>query len=219
MNIIAIDTCLDACSVAVCAEGRTLAAASEPMARGHQERLAPMAEAVMARAGLAFKDLTRIAVTVGPGSFTGLRVGLAFAKGLALALDIPCVGIGTLEALAASAGGSVSFVAACIDAHRGQVYLQVFIDGRAAMAPDVLPVEVAAARLAELWPGGPATLVGSGAPLLAQVIAAARLEPDRLPDPVAVARLGAAVRSPAAPRPLYLRAPDAKLPGGKRLGA
>jgi len=219
VNILAIDTCLDACSVAVCAGERVLASASEPMARGHQERLAPMAQAMMAAAGLPFKDLTRVAVTVGPGSFTGLRVGLAFAKGLALALDIPCVGIGTLEALAESAEGGANFVAACIDAHRSQVYLQTFIDGRAAMAPDVLPVEIAAARLAELWPGGPGLLVGSGAALLADVIAGARLEPDRLPDPVAVARLGAAVRSPAAPRPLYLRAPDARLPGGRLLGA
>ena len=219
MNILALDTCLDACSVAVCANGRTLAAASEPMARGHQERLAPLAEAMMAAAGLAFKDLDRIAVTVGPGSFTGLRVGLAFAKGLALALDIPCVGVGTLEALAETAAGEAGLTCASIDAHRGQVYLQVFIDGRAAMAPDVLPVDIAAARLAELWPGGPATLIGSGAPLLAGVIAAARIEADRLPDAVAIARLAQRARSPAAPRPLYLRAPDAKLPGGKLLAS
>ena len=171
----------------------------------------------MGAAGLAFKDLDRIAVTVGPGSFTGLRVGLAFAKGLALALDIPCVGVGTLEALAETVAGEAGLTCACIDAHRGQVYLQAFIDGHAAMAPDVLPVHTAAARLAELWPGGPATLIGSGAPLLAGVISAARIEPDRLPDPVAIARLAERVRSPAAPRPLYLRAPDAKLPGGKLL--
>jgi tRNA threonylcarbamoyladenosine biosynthesis protein TsaB len=213
VNILALDTCLDACSVAVTTDGRVLAAASEPMARGHQERLAPLAEEVMAEAGLAFKDLDRIGVTVGPGSFTGLRVGLAFAKGLALALDIPCVGIGTLEALAETVRDPVAaFVAACIDAHRGQVYLQVFIDGRAAMAPDVLPFEMAAARLAELWPGGPATVVGSGAPLLQGVLPGARIDANRAPDPTAVARLGLAVRSPATPRPLYLRAPDAKLP-------
>jgi tRNA threonylcarbamoyladenosine biosynthesis protein TsaB len=218
MNILAIDTCLDACSVAVCADGRVLAAASEPMPRGHQERLAPLAEAMMAAAHLAFKDLGRVAVTVGPGSFTGLRVGLAFAKGLALALDIPCVGIGTLEALAETAGGGGGLVGAVIDAHRGQVYLQIFIDGRPVMAPDVLPVETAAARLAELWPGGPATLTGSGATLLAAVLPDARIEHDRLPDPVAVARLAARVRFPAAPRPLYLRAPDAKLPGRRPLG-
>ena len=214
MNILAIDTCLDACSVAVCADGQALAAASEPMTRGHQERLAPLAAALMAKSGLAFKELDRIAVTVGPGSFTGLRVGLAFAKGLALALDIPCVGIGALEALARTVSSHAGFIAACLDAHRGQIYLQVFIDGRPAMAPDVLPVETAAARLAELWTGGAAVLVGSGAPLLSTVIGGARLEPDRRLDPVAVAHLAGAVRSPAAPRPLYLRAPDAKLPAG-----
>lgn len=223
MNILAVDTCLDACSVAVWTDGRTLAAASEPMSRGHQERLAPLTQSMMAAAALTFADLDRIAVTVGPGSFTGLRVGLAFAKGLALALDIPCVGIGTLEALAETVqeapGAAGGFVGACIDAHRGQVYLQAFIDGRPAMAPDVLPVATAAARLAELWPGGPATLIGSGGPLLASVLSAARIEADRPADPVAIARLAARVRAPAPPRPLYLRAPDAKLPGGGRPAA
>ena len=80
-------------------------------------------QAVMARAGLAFADLDRIAATVGPGSFTGLRVGVAFAKGLALALGKPTVGIGTLEALAAQAPG---LVFPAIDARRGQLYLQAF---------------------------------------------------------------------------------------------
>ena len=219
VNILAIDTCLDACSVAITGGGRILATASEPMARGHQERLAPLAEAMMAAAALAFTDLDRIAVTVGPGSFTGLRVGLAFAKGLALALDIPCVGVGTLEALAETATVDHGLACACIDAHRGQVYLQMFIDRRPVMAPDSLPVEIASARLAELWPGGAATLIGSGAPLLAGVLSAARIEADRLPDPVAVARLAAWIRAPAPPRPLYLRAPDAKLPGGKLLAS
>ena len=94
-----------------------LASAREVMARGHQERLAPMAQAVMAEAGLGFERLERIAVTVGPGSFTGLRVGVAFAKGLCSALGIPGVGVGTLEALAAEAPG---LVFAAIDARRAQ---------------------------------------------------------------------------------------------------
>src|SRR6185503_16571441 len=98
------------------------------MARGHQERLAPMAQAVMAGAGLPFSRLERIGVTVGPGSFTGLRVGIAFAKGLASALDISTAGIGTLEALAADISG---FVFVAIDARRGQLYGQAFEDGRA----------------------------------------------------------------------------------------
>ena len=101
MIVLALDTCLASCSVAVRDGERVLAYACEVMARGHQERLAPMAEAMMAEAGLPFSAIERIGVTVGPGSFTGLRVGVAFAKGLASALDIPAVGIGTLEALAA----------------------------------------------------------------------------------------------------------------------
>jgi tRNA threonylcarbamoyladenosine biosynthesis protein TsaB len=220
MIVLALDTCLSACSVAVVDGERVLARASEPMARGHQERLAPMAEAVMTAAGIGFDRLERIAVTVGPGSFTGLRVGLAFAKGLALALDIPCVGIGTLEALAETARDSDqpgapqpgAFVVACQDAGRGQAYIQAFIDGRPAMAPDAVAPGEAAARIAELWPGGPTVIAGSGAPLLADIIHGATLLPDLVPDPVAVARLAARVRSPAPPRPLYLRAPDARLP-------
>src|SRR6478735_1984689 len=103
MIVLGLDTCLSSCSVAVLDGERVVASAREVMARGHQERLAPMARTVMAQAGVPFGRLDRIAATVGPGSFTGLRVGVAFAKGLALALDRATVGIGTLEALAAEA--------------------------------------------------------------------------------------------------------------------
>lgn len=210
MILLALDTCLDACSVAVWADGRVLAQASEPMRRGHQERLAVMAAETMAEAGTAFSSLDRIGVTLGPGSFTGLRVGLAFAKGLGLALDRPVVGIGVLEALAFAAGDG--FVAAAIDARRGRAYLQIFGDGRALMAPDVLPLETAAARLAELYAGGPAALVGPGAGLFAEVLPQARMIEGAAPDPVAVAALVALAAPPfAPPRPLYLRPPDAKV--------
>jgi tRNA threonylcarbamoyladenosine biosynthesis protein TsaB len=210
MIVLALDTCLDACSVAVWQDNVILATRSEVMARGHQERLAPMARDVMDEAGIAFPALDRIGVTVGPGSFTGLRVGLAFAKGLALALDRPCIGVGVMETLAAGSG-ETGFVAATIDAHRGQVYLQAFIDGCAVMAPDVLPIEIAAARLAELYPGGDAALVGSGAPLLQAAVPSARSRPEARPDPVVIAATAAAARPPfAPPRPLYLRAPDAR---------
>lgn len=208
MIVLALDTCLTACSVAVTDGERVLAAASEPMARGHQERLAPLAQQVMAQAGVGFDRLERIGVTVGPGSFTGLRVGIAFAKGLAQALDIPLVGVGTLEALAA---GEPGLAFAVLDARRDQLYLQAFEAGRPLMAPDVLPVEAAAARLVEIGQGRPVTLAGSGWALLAEVFPEARIVPAEGCDPVLVARLAAA-RAPAPVRPLYLRAPDARLP-------
>jgi tRNA threonylcarbamoyladenosine biosynthesis protein TsaB len=178
------------------------------MARGHQERLAPMARDVMAEAGLAFDQLDRIAVTVGPGSFTGLRVGIAFAKGLAFALGKPALGIGALEALAAQAQG---LVFPAIDARRGQLYLQAFDDSAALMAPDAVTAEVAAARIAELSQGRPFTLIGSGAALLADFAPSASVIAAEGADARDVARLAVA-RAPGPLKPLYLRAPDAKLP-------
>lgn len=210
MIVLGLDTCLNACSVAVLDGDTVLAQASEAMARGHQERLAPMAQAVMAEARVPFASLNRIGATVGPGSFTGLRVGVAFAKGLGSALGVPTVGVGALEALAAEASG---MVAAVIDARRDQVYLQIFDDGQALMAPDVLSLGAAAARLAELAMGRALTLVGSGAPLLREAAPGAAILTPEGCDARAVARL-AATRAVTPIRPLYLRAPDAKLPGG-----
>lgn len=207
MIVLAFDTCLNACSVAVIDGERVLAQRTEPMARGHQERLAPLVAEVMAEAGIGFAALERIGVTVGPGSFTGLRVGLAFAKGLSAALGVPAIGVGTLEALAQPFSGSVIAV---LDAKRGQVYLQGFADGRAVTAPDVLPIETAAARVAELQPQ---VLVGTGAALLSEVAPNATINTADHLHGLAVARL-AALKPVVPPRPLYLRAPDARLPGG-----
>jgi tRNA threonylcarbamoyladenosine biosynthesis protein TsaB len=208
MIVLGLDTCLAACSVAVVGEGRVLAYASELMARGHQERLAPMAEQAMRAAGLDFADLDRIGVTIGPGSFTGLRVGLAFAKGLAAALGRPLASVGLLEALAAEADG-LAFAA--VDARRDQVYLQAFDDGRALTPPEALALGAAAARLAQVAAGRGFTLVGSGAPLLADAAPGACVRLREGADARIVARLAAA-REPEPARPLYLRAPDARLP-------
>jgi tRNA threonylcarbamoyladenosine biosynthesis protein TsaB len=206
--VLALDTCLAVCSVAVTDSARVLAHAAEPMARGHQERLAPMAGEVMRAAGLPFSAVERIGVTVGPGSFTGLRVGVAFAKGMASALSIPAVGIGTLEAMAAPVAG-LSF--AVIDARREQVYCQAFEDGEPLMGADALSVETAAARLAEIALGRPVTLIGSGAHLLSPMVPTAQIVEADGADARDVARL-AARREPRPLKPLYLRTPDAKLP-------
>lgn len=209
--ILALDACLGACSVAVLDGGRVLAARSEPMWRGHQERLASLVAQTMAEAGCAFGALTRIGVTVGPGSFTGLRVGVAFAKGLGLALDIPVVGVGSLAALAS---GRTGLILAAADARRGQVYWQVFDGDRPLTEAAVSPIEDAAAFFSDEGArrGQPDRVVGPGAVLFQALFPGAGIDARDAPDPVSIARL--ALGSDAPPTPLYLRAPDAKLPGG-----
>lgn len=128
MKVLIVDTALGACSAGVVEDDRPLAVRSELMTKGHQERLAGLVRDAVAEAGGGFDVLDRIGVTVGPGSFTGLRVGIAFALGLGAALDRPVVGVSTLDALAACAP-SAGLVAAVIDARRGQVYARLFRDG------------------------------------------------------------------------------------------
>ena len=107
MRILAIDTALEACAAGIIEmPDRVLAEESVAMARGHAEALMPLLARVMNRAALGFPDLDRIAVTVGPGSFTGLRVGIAAARGIALAASKPAVGVSTLAAFAAVPAGS-----------------------------------------------------------------------------------------------------------------
>lgn len=174
-----------------------------------------MVRDVVRAAGLSFGDLGRIGVTVGPGSFTGLRVGLSFAKGMALALDRPCVGVGVLEALAGSVPED-GLKAAVIDGGRGNLYLQLFEGAAALTAPDILTVDAAAARLVEVCGARDLTLVGPGVALLAAAAPAARVMALEAPSAETVGRLAAnALLAP--PTPLYLRPPDA-LPKAARPG-
>lgn len=219
MRVLVIDTALDACTAAVfedagAPEMRALGVRSEVMARGHSERLGGFVRDAVAQAGGGFEALDRIGVTIGPGSFTGLRVGLAFAQGLGAALGLPVVGVSTLAALARSADGGQGMTAAVIDARRGQVYLQLFEDGFPASEAEALSLEDAVARLAgggRVW-----RMTGSGSSLVGGEVSI-----RTAPDPAALATLTAAF-DPAIhpPRPLYLRAPDAipptRLPGQAR---
>ncbi len=208
MIVLALDTALNACSACAARDGAVVASLSEPMVRGHQERLAPMAAEVMARAALRFDRLDRIGVVVGPGSFTGLRVGLAFAKGLALALEVPCIGTGTLEALAAGAPGVVASV---IAGKPGQVYVQAFAEGAPLMPAQLLQVEEAAERVRVAAAGRPLILTGPGAPLLAVLHPQARIDAREAVDVEAFARMVASAPEPSrGPAPLYLRPPDAR---------
>lgn len=214
MSVLVIDTALGACSVGLFEETRRLAGESLPMAKGHSERLGGLARDVLARQDRS--AIARVGVTVGPGSFTGLRVGLAFALGLGEALNRPVIGLSTLQALARSIDRAGPVITA-IDARRGQVYLQRFEDGVPVDPPQALSV-AEASELASSTPT--ARLVGSGAPLIAAG------QTDRVFDLAAptLEALAALTLSAdpetAPPRPLYLRAPDAtpstRLPGQAR---
>ncbi len=167
------------------------------MQRGHQERIAGMTAELMGEAGLAFADLDRIAVTVGPGSFTGLRIGLAFAKGLGVALDRPCAGVGVLDVLGRQ--GGPGRVLAVLDARAGQVHCQLFEDGDPQGPAQTLDLAQAAALAA------PDMLIGECAPLLAAAFPSARVEVPQACDPGLVAMLGA-LDPPGSPHPIYMRA-------------
>jgi tRNA threonylcarbamoyladenosine biosynthesis protein TsaB len=217
MLILAIDTALDACAAAVLDTGTSqlIARESQPMKRGHAEALMPLIARVMKEAGLPFAALDRIAVTAGPGSFTGLRVGLSAARGLALAAGKAVVGLTTLSAYAApvvSESGEQPVITA-IDARHGHVYFQaVNGDGSGLVPPQVAPI----AELVAAWRFGPPRLVGNAAQILADRWPAdapppVKVDAQGAPDIAWVAWLGAAVNPNAAPaRPFYLRAPDAK---------
>ncbi len=218
MKVLVIDTALDACTAGVFEDGVALAMRSETMARGHSERLAGFVRDAVAEVSGGFDALDRIGETVGPGSFTGLRVGLAFAQGLGAALDRPVVGISTLAALARSADDGRGATAAVIDARRGQVYVQTFLDGQPASDAQAMELEAAVSALIE--PGSAWRLTGSGASLIDPSVSDALTSPT----PQALALLTAAFEpSDHPPRPLYLRAPDAtpptRLPGQARTPA
>jgi tRNA threonylcarbamoyladenosine biosynthesis protein TsaB len=217
MRILAIDTALEACSAAVLDTEQAAIAAHESlvMVRGHAEALMPLIARVLDRAGLEFAALDRIAVTVGPGSFTGLRVGIAAARGIALAAGKPAVGLSTLSAYAApfiAADDSLPVVSV-INARHDHFYLQVFgPGGRTMVTPRLVPLREALQAAAT----GAPRLTGNAAAMLATAWPAGERAPRlvdarRAPDIDWVARLGAAaVETGVPPKPLYLRAPDAQ---------
>src|SRR5476651_1416640 len=217
MRVLAIDTALEACSAAVLDTelGTIVAHESLPMLRGHAEALLPLIARVMDRAGLEFAALDRIAVTTGPGSFTGLRVGIAAARGIALAAGKPAVGLSTLAAYAAPfiAADDTLPVVAAIDARHDHIYLQVFgPGGRTLVAPRLISLRDA---LRATTTGAP-RVVGTGAKMLTDAWPSGERPPSkvdtrRAPDIDWVARLGAAaIDTGTPPKPLYLRAPDAQ---------
>ena len=220
MLILAIDTALDACAVGVLDTnaGELIAQESLGMKRGHAEALMPLLARVMKASGVPFMALDRIAVTTGPGSFTGLRVGLSAARGIGLAANKPVVGLTTLSAYAAPvvSRNDEHPVISAIDARHDHVYFQVVSgNGSSLIRPKVAPIEEA---LAASRYGAP-HMVGNAARILADRWPADapppfKVDPQPAPDIAWLAWLGAAVSPETSPpRPYYLRAPDAKVAG------
>jgi tRNA threonylcarbamoyladenosine biosynthesis protein TsaB len=208
MIVLALDTAGVDCSVAVydTMQNRVLCLQSETIGKGHAERLIGMIRDALDGARLKQSDIGLIGVTVGPGSFTGIRVGVAAARGLALALGIPAVGVPTLEVLAdmACKDGDEGPIVAAMDAKRGDVYVQMFsADGKPLSEPS--SQEIAAAT--RLVTDNSARVTGSGTAL----IDASRAASVDHFDMASLARIAATrAHGTGKPAPLYLRGPDAK---------
>jgi tRNA threonylcarbamoyladenosine biosynthesis protein TsaB len=212
-KLLAVDTALGACSVAILDGDTVLAHRFQEMTRGHAEALAPMVDETMRQSGLAFAALDRLAVTTGPGTFTGQRVGLAFMRGLRVGLKKPLIGVTTLDTMAAATGADRA--AAIHDAKRDEAYLLLWEKHATVLAPTVMPFDEAVARIRAF---GPCALCGTGAIAAEAALGEGFVLTDiRQPDALWVARLAMTRPAPdGPPAPLYLRAPDAKLPASAR---
>lgn len=214
MLTLAIDCSARFCAVALYSQvdDRVLAQSAPDIGRGHAEKLPGVLETVLNQAGVGLARIGRLGVTIGPGSFAGIRVGVAFVRGLALALDVPVVGVGTLEALAFPAAASCRRpVMAVFDARRDRVWAIVAGPDGMVMSPGAEMTPQAAADLAI---HSDCAIIGSGATLLAEcdpALPARIVGEDAAPAISEVARLAARLdptENPAEPR--YLRDADAK---------
>ena len=227
MTLLAIDTSTRSCSVGLLENDRLLAESSRDDGQTHSRHLMSMIDAVLRRCGIGVTGLSAVAVTVGPGSFTGLRIGLATAKGIAAAADLPLVGVMTLEALARQGSASASDagpICPLIDARKGEVYGGIFRAGpdgfhRLDGSPFVCRPERVAAQIDASF-----LLIGDGALLYRDRLSAAlggsvRLAPDDL-HRIRAATVGRIARGSlnsgrtedaAGEMPIYIRKSDAEL--------
>ncbi|WP_140984305.1 tRNA (adenosine(37)-N6)-threonylcarbamoyltransferase complex dimerization subunit type 1 TsaB [Asticcacaulis tiandongensis] len=211
--VLVLDTAMHACSVGLFSRGdqaiTTHFSVSDPMTRGHQERIGPLVAEAIEQCGIQPAQIERIGVTLGPGSFTGLRVGLSFAKGLASGLSVPLHGFSTLEALAGAVCLKNRRRLAAYEAGRGQVYVQYVGADNVASPPQAVGLE-GLSRLGHVY--DPEIITGSGAALLATVFPQAESVGTALPDMSAMASLCFERPSDFTDlTPLYMREADAKV--------
>lgn len=218
MKVLGLDSAGGQCAVAVLDGERVAAARAEAMVHGQAERLLPLIAETLAAAGVTPAALDLIAVTTGPGSFTGIRIGLAAARGLALATGRTVTGVGVFDVYAASVPPTARqgrTLVVAVESKREEFYLQAFAAAGAALAP---PTQAHPRDLADGLPPGPLLLAGDAAERLhAQLTARdiAIAPGTNAVDPAWVARLGGQRVSAGAvepPRPFYLRAPDTTTP-------
>ena len=225
--ILACDTTQGACSAALYQasdKGAVLASEILPMTKGHAEALLPMLARICATAEIDMGDIDRLAVTHGPGTFTGVRVGLSAMRGLSLALAIPLKAYGTLEVMAQASAADGALIVA-VDARRSVFYAQSFDADKTPLTP---PQALSGEQVFALVEAGDVSLMGSGAGLLLET-ASSRFSAEKAPDyPQAEVLAGLAARdlswpeydaSARPPEPLYLRAPDAVLPNREKFPA
>lgn len=212
MLVLALDTSMAACSVCVydAGSGLVLSSCHEFMDRGQAEALAPMVQETMGLAGVAFKDLGRIAVTTGPGTFTGVRIGLAMARGLGVALNIPMTGINSLAAIACNETAGDLPIVVAVDARANEFY---FASYDASGHELIAPVIVKLTEAHKLIPAYPTKMLGTAADLLLDKNDTQHIRSDAGDLPVAANFVKLAASIPASsvpPEPLYLRSPDVK---------
>jgi tRNA threonylcarbamoyladenosine biosynthesis protein TsaB len=216
MNLLAIETSTENCSVALL-HGDSLVGRSELAPRRHAERVLPMCDEVLAEAGLHRSALDAIAVGRGPGAFTGVRLAIAVAQGIALAFDLPVVPVSSLAALALQAGDDADAILAVIDARMGEVYAGAFRPGSDGLVVAMGPETVGAATDVVLPKAATWHVIGTGWARYADALGARLPAPPRLaigeafPQAIDIARLaaplaarGEGVRAEEA-LPVYLR--------------
>jgi tRNA threonylcarbamoyl adenosine modification protein YeaZ len=199
--ILGFDTSAAHCAAALLSGDQVIAARQEDMAKGQAERLMPLLQEVLTEADIALSDLSAIGVGTGPGNFTGIRISVSAARGLALSLGIPAVGVSLLDCLALGADAPVL---ASLDARRDHVYLQRFAEGHD-RGPALVPFDDVAA-----WALPDLTCIGQRSDEIANRIGAAHA-PVTFAPAIAIARLAATRWQTPEPRPapLYIRTPDA----------
>lgn len=229
MRLLGMDTASNCCSAAIWSDGGIVAARHQAMTRGHAEAIMPMISDVLAETGISFDGLDGLAVTVGPGSFTGIRTGLAAARGLALATGLPLAGVSTLEIVAHDARSALAAIdltpdgpcgLVALETRRADLYVQFFTsDATAIDEPLALRPDAVAAML----PPSPLVLAGDGVPRLAEFLSGRGdgdivIDDANAPDARTVASLAARRWSPdgpescPSPSPIYVHPPEAVIP-------